>query len=126
MKYKPSFIILDETQKEGIHVIYRYFAERKGFDKDIVRTLVVKYPYILSKDEESLETYFRLLSQQGYTDDDSMRALLECPKLISMKLESQMKEIFFQFGLYHKISEKEVMGIFKEFPYLFCCEPRKI
>lgn len=51
---------------------------------------------------------------------------MDCPKLISMDLEHQMKEIFFQFNLYHGITDKEVMQIFSSFPYLFCCEPIKI
>ena len=55
-----------------------------------------------------------------------MRALLECPKLISMDIEHQMKEIFFLFNLYHGITEKEVMSIFVEFPYLFCCDALKV
>jgi hypothetical protein len=113
MRYKPSFIILDESQSEGIHVINRYLVEKKGFDKDILRTLIVKYPYILGKDEQALDTYFRLLGQQGFSDDDAMRALLDCPKLISMDLESQMKEVFFLCNLYHGITEKEVMDIFR-------------
>lgn len=55
-----------------------------------------------------------------------MRALLESPKLVSKNLDKQMKEIFFLFNLYHGITEKEVMEIFLSFPYLFCCETKKI
>lgn len=55
-----------------------------------------------------------------------MKALIDCPKLISQDLEKQIKETVFLFNLYHGISEKEVMDIFQSFPYLFCCELKKI
>ena len=38
-----------------------------------------------------------------------------------------MKEIFFLFNLYHKISERDIIDqIFVKFPYLFCCDIDKI
>lgn len=30
------------------------------------------------------------------------------------------------FNLYHKFTTPEVMEIFKEFPYLFCCDIDKV
>jgi hypothetical protein len=49
-----------------------------------------------------------------------MRALLECPKLISRKdLGKQIKEIQFLFNLYHQVSQAEVNEIFRGFPYLY-------
>lgn len=55
-----------------------------------------------------------------------MKALIDCPKLISVNLEKLMKDIFFMFNLYYKISEEEVIDIFRAFPYLFCLEGAKI
>lgn len=52
---------------------------------DAVRTLVVRYPYILSKSTEDFKHYFELINAQGFTDEEAMRALLDCPKLISKK-----------------------------------------
>jgi hypothetical protein len=37
-----------------------------------------------------------------------------------------MKEITFLMNLYMGLTEKEVMSIFKDFPYLFCCEQDKV
>ena len=37
-----------------------------------------------------------------------MKLLLECPKLISIKLEHKVKEIGFLFQLYHNINEQEL------------------
>lgn len=52
---------------------------------ETVRTLVVRYPYVLSKTKKELQSYFDIIKGQGLTEDDAMRALLECPKLISRK-----------------------------------------
>lgn len=46
--------------------------------------------------------------------------------MISLDLDKKVKEILFIFNLYHKITEKDVIDIFRSFPYLFCCEPIKI
>jgi hypothetical protein len=51
-----------------------------------------------------------------------MSLLIECPTLLMKDLPKQMKEIFFLFNLYHGFTEREVIEIFKGFPYLFCCE----
>lgn len=127
MKYKPSFILLDfESQKQGMNAINKFFVETKGFDLDTVRTLVVKYPYILGKTIDEFEQFFNIMKSKELSEEETMRILLECPKLVSKDLDKQMKEIFFLFNLYHGISEKEVMGIFQGFPYLFCCELQKI
>lgn len=56
-----------------------------------------------------------------------MKALLDCPKLISRKdLGKQIKEIQFLFRLYHNINEQEVNQVFRSFPYLYLCEVHKI
>jgi hypothetical protein len=71
-----------------------------------VRTLVIRYPYVLSKTKEELEHFFSVMKGQGLTEEETMKALLECPKLISKKdIEKQIKEIQFLFNLYHQISQ---------------------
>jgi len=55
-----------------------------------------------------------------------MYYLIECPKLISKQLDKHMPDILESFSLYHRVSQEEVMDIFKSFPYLFCCDPEKI
>jgi hypothetical protein len=44
------------------------------------------------------------MQELNISDEDAMKYLLECPKLISMDLEEKSKEIFFLFNLYHRIS----------------------
>ena len=51
MRYKPSFILTSETDKTGPHVVRKVFVEQKGFPLEYIRTLMVKYPYILGKEE---------------------------------------------------------------------------
>ena len=68
--------------------------DEHGFEIDMVRTLVVRYPYILSKSSKELTRFFEIMANQGITEEETMRALLDCPKLISRKdLEHQIKEI---------------------------------
>lgn len=70
MKYKPSFILLDHvSQNEGMNALNRFFVDKKGFDLDAVRTLVVKYPYILSKTEEDLDSFFNQMQRNGLTEE---------------------------------------------------------
>jgi hypothetical protein len=127
MKYKPSFILFEiEGDRTNMNGVYKYFVEKRGFELDAIRTLVVKYPFILSKTTEEFEEFFNLMQSKGVSEEETMRVLLDCPKLISKDLEKQMKEIFFIFHLYHQINEQEVLEIFRNFPYLFCCELNKI
>jgi hypothetical protein len=51
---------------------------------------------------------------------------VEVPRLISMNLDKQIKDIVFLFELYHNISQEDTIKIFKKFPYMLCLTPRKI
>ncbi len=70
-----------------------------------MRTLIVKYPYILGKTRKDIDDYFSLMQRLGLTEDEAMEKLLNCPKLISKNLEKQIKEITFLFNLYNGMSE---------------------
>ena len=73
---------------------------------ELVRTLVVKYPVILSKDVDQVERVFELLQTRGNVSRlDAMKLIFECPKLLSVNLEAKMDEVFFLFDLYFKISQ---------------------
>ena len=126
VRHRPSIILLDQEKDVGIPVLHRFFVEKKGFDIDTMRTLVVKYPYIAGKTEQQLNHFFETLKAQGLKEEEIMQALLEIPKLISMDIDKQIKDITFLFNLYHGFSIQEVMDIFKQFPYLLCCDADKI
>ena len=127
MRYKPSFILFEQDSPNdgGLKALVKFFVDKRNFDLDVVRTLALKYPYILNKNEKDYEQFFDLMQRHGLSEDETIKALIECPKLIQKNLEKQMKEIFFLFNLYHGIKEQEVIDIFRSFPYLFCCELSK-
>ena len=83
----------------------KFFVDKRNFDLDVVRTLALKYPYILNKNEKDYEQFFDLMQRHGLSEDETIKALIECPKLMQKNLEKQMKEIFFLFNLYHGIKE---------------------
>lgn len=59
MRYKPTFILFEkESQNEGFLMLHKYFVEERGYDIDVLRTLIVKYPYILSKKRSEIDTFF--------------------------------------------------------------------
>ncbi len=69
---------------------------------EALRTLIVRYPYVLSKSVTEVREFFNILKAQGLTDEETMKALLDIPKLISKKdLDKKIKEIQFLFKLYH-------------------------
>lgn len=76
VKHRPSFIVMGKDDKVGMEVLYKFFVEKKGYDIDTLRTLVVKYPYIAGKDEQHLAHYFSIMNDYGVSDDEAMTALL--------------------------------------------------
>ncbi|CDW81088.1 UNKNOWN [Stylonychia lemnae] len=126
MRYKPAFILFEHNQDEGMSVIFKVFVEQRKFELDAVRTLVVKYPYILSKSEKQLNKYFETMKSWNIADRNAMKQLVECPKLISQDLDHKIKEISFLLNLYHGISDSQVRTIFMHFPYLLCCDLDKV
>jgi hypothetical protein len=46
-----------------MNTLKEFFVKKYGFDIELVRTLVVKYPFILSKTEEHLENVFITLEK---------------------------------------------------------------
>jgi len=115
-----------DTNKTGMNALKDFFVKKYGFDVELVRTLVVKYPFILSKTTEQLEQVFNTLEANGVTKSEAIKLIFDCPKLLSVNLEASMKETFYLFDLYHKITPQEVMGVFRHFPYLFCCDTIKM
>jgi len=93
---------------------------------DLVRGLIIKYPFMLSKTQAQLDNVFTVLGQYGLSEQETMKFLFECPKLVSVDLAHQIKEILFLFDLYHKMTEEQVFEIFRTFPYVFCVDTYKI
>ena len=58
VRHKPSFLLWKENTNTGMKALSEFFVKKYGFDIELVRTLVVKYPFILSKTQEHLESVF--------------------------------------------------------------------
>ena len=55
MKYKPTFLLYQEDydrNKKGLLAVDEYFVKKNGFPYELVKTLIIKFPTILSKTEE--------------------------------------------------------------------------
>lgn len=62
MRHKPSFLFQDEETDKGMQVLEKYFVQNLGYDIELVKTLVIKYPYILNKTVEDLDKTFEILA----------------------------------------------------------------
>lgn len=87
VKHKPTFLFWEKDLTQGIAMLETLFVKKYGFDIELVRTLVVKYPYILSKSQEHLEGVFSALQQHGIEKTEAIQLIFECPKLLSVNLE---------------------------------------
>ena len=57
--HKPSILLWKEKKGNvGLKALRAYFVEEHGFSEELVRTLVAKYPHILSKSTEHIENTF--------------------------------------------------------------------
>ena len=129
IKNKPTFVLYEEDFKEkgtGILMLKQLLVDEMGFSHDTMKTLIVKFPYVLGKTKEEMQKYFETLAKYHTSKKDAMDYLLKCPKLLSIDLEANLKEIIFLFELYHQMSELETLKIFRAFPYLACSNQRKL
>lgn len=129
MKYKPAFLLYQEDydkKKSGLIAVNKYLVEKRKFDYQEVKTLIVKYPAILSKTEDQLHKQFADLRVHAIGKKEAMKYFMQCPRLLSVNIEEQIKEHSFLFDLYHKMPVEDLMKIFKEFPYVLCVSPLKI
>lgn len=69
---------------------------------------------------------YDLLAKHGVEETEAIRYTYDYPKLFSVQLEKRMDETFHLFKLYNNIEHDQVMNMFKQFPYLFCCDMIKL
>lgn len=82
---------------------------------------------MLSKTGQDLDLTLNMLEKEGISNQEAIKLIFECPKLVSIKnMEGVMDEVFSLFELYHRIERHQVMEIFRGFPYLFCCDTLKM
>lgn len=86
IKYKTTVLFYEEEyaeNKRGIKAVYSILHEKRGFETKKIRRLIVNYPTILSKSEEDLEAFFKVLAEHGVQSKDAFDQLQQVPKLIS-------------------------------------------
>jgi len=66
MRHKPSFIALDD--QDGLTDLRKFFVDKYGFTIEQLRTLVVKYPYIVGKSHTHLEDFFARFRDLGLSN----------------------------------------------------------
>ena len=77
-----------------MNALYNLFVKKYGYDSELVRTLVVKYPFILSKTEAHLEEVFETLAKLGVSNQEAIKYVFSCPKLMSVKLDRNAQKVF--------------------------------
>ena len=85
-----------------------------------MKTLVVKYPQILSKTEDDMREYFKIMNNYEINSTDAMDYLSQAPKIMAEDIEQKVKDITFIFEIYHGMTQKDVIEIFRAFPYMLC------
>lgn len=72
MKHKSSLILdQDDASKpnaKGLNTLQALFCDKYHFDMDLVRGLIVKYPFILSKTESHIQQVFTTLNEHGFSN----------------------------------------------------------
>jgi hypothetical protein len=90
-KAKPLVFLYEEEyekNKTGIKAVRKVFCDDLGFTQDQVKLMVLRYPPVLSKTEEELHNYFSFMNENNIDNEKAMECLLECPKLISIDIDS--------------------------------------
>ena len=82
-------------------MIKKLICDEYGFSSETMKTLVVKYPAVLSKTKDEMTHFFTVLEKYKIGKEDAMSYLLDYPKIISVDIEKVLKEIVFLFELYH-------------------------
>ena len=127
-RQKPNFFLYDKTGPDvGIEAVSGILKEKFGFNKELVRTLVLKNPQILGKSRGQINFIFEWLKDKKQIDETTtMQKIFEVPALMNVDIPVKAKEVDEMFEIYHGISPEEVKSIFLDFPYLYCCPSRKL
>lgn len=123
---KPKLFYYDDDGKVGFGALEKLFIDELGYDKELLKTLVIKFPPILSKDTGHINNVLSIIEAEGFTKQEAVRLVFECPKLLSGDLATSIKNIQTSFHVYHRITPAQVNDMFKSFPYLYCCNFAKV
>ena len=64
LSLQPKFFVglkdqgLRDEDRYGILVLEEFFCQKHGFSKSFLRTIIVKYPYLLNKTKSQIEQVY--------------------------------------------------------------------
>ena len=68
-------------------MLQRFFIEERGYELGVLKTLIMRYPYILSKTEQEMNKFFKVFGEKGINEEELVQYLLSYPRLISFNIE---------------------------------------
>ena len=105
-------MLYEKDGTRGIASLSALLVDKYGFSREIVRTLVLKYPSVLGKTTGQLEYFFdNLKGKQKIDNVAAMKLVFEVPILLNVDVVAKSKQIEELFEVYHEISAKEVTEI---------------
>ena len=90
---KPTLFYYEDDGKVGFGALEKLFIHELGYDKELLKTLVIKYPAILSKEIDHIKNVLTIIEAEGSTKQEAVKLVFECPKLLSGDLASNIKTI---------------------------------
>ena len=107
-QHKPTMFYYEDSGKVGFGALENFFVEELGYEKELLKTLIIKYPAILSKEIDHIKSVLKIIEAEGFTQEEAVKLTFECPKLFSFDLASNIKAIQKSFEIYHKFSPAQV------------------
>lgn len=70
VKHRPSVLFFNHPELLGrdegtIKTIHEVFVKKMGYSEEFLRTLVVKYPAIIGKNEAHINEFYRIMKENG-------------------------------------------------------------
>ena len=77
-------------------------VDEYGFKKELVRTLVLKHPEILSMSKGQIRHHFNIMIEsKGIDKNTAMRMIFDVPVLLKVDLGVKAKDLEELFQIYH-------------------------
>ena len=125
---KPNFLLYDNDKDKGMKALGELLIDTMGFNRELIRTLVLRYPTLLNISRGQIEHFFLYMERSKKLDkQEAMQLVFQVPALLNISnIGAKAKEVDELFQIYHEIPSTEVTEVFKAFPYLYCCQTDKL
>ena len=75
----------DKDPNKGINALSKLLVNKYGMSKDLVKTLVLKYPKILSKSDNAINNFFDYMKSSKNIDElTTMKLVFDVPLLLNI------------------------------------------